>query len=203
MNSDRGALQLQFDFGDEAETKPLAKLLRQEPTDPAHVGQPSLSASPADALMEQVVDTENLERAWRQVKRNRGAPGPDGLTIKQFEGWAGENWPAVRQQLLDGTYRPNPVRRRPTLRVAARRLLGIPNVVDRLIQQAICQVLTPIFDPGFSATNAARRCPVSAFVPAEVPTEPRSRFRRSSGKATLMPSTLTCRSFSTAFNMTS
>ncbi len=67
MNSDRGASQLQFDFGDEAETKPLAKLLRQEPTDPAHVDQPSLSASPVDALMEQVVDTANLERAWRQV----------------------------------------------------------------------------------------------------------------------------------------
>jgi len=50
MNSDRGASQLQFDFGDEGETKPLAKLLRQEPTDPAHVDQPSLSASPADAI---------------------------------------------------------------------------------------------------------------------------------------------------------
>ena len=106
MNSDRGASQLPLDFGDEAETKPLAKLLRQEPTNPAHVGQPSLRVSPADALMEQVVDTAKLERAWRQVKRNRGAPGPDGLTIKQFEAWARENWPGVRQQLLDGTYRP-------------------------------------------------------------------------------------------------
>ena len=78
MNSDRGASQLQFDFGDEGETKPLAKLLRQEPTDPAHVGQPSLSASPADALMEQVVDTANLEHAWRQVKRNRGRAPTEG-----------------------------------------------------------------------------------------------------------------------------
>ena len=78
INSDRGALQLQFDFGDEAETKPLAKLLRREPTDPAHVGQPSLSASPADALMEQVVDTANLERAWRQVKRNPGRAPTEG-----------------------------------------------------------------------------------------------------------------------------
>ena len=124
MNSDRGASQLQFDFGDEGETKPLAKLLRQEPTDPAHVDQPSLSASPADALMEQVVDTANLERAWRQVKRNRGAPGPDGLTIKQFEGWAGENWPAVRQQLLDGTYRPSPVRRKVIPKDGGRPTLG-------------------------------------------------------------------------------
>ncbi len=120
MNSDRGASQLQFDFGDEVETTPLAELLRPEPTDPAPIDQPSLSASPADALMERVVERDNLERAWRQVQRNRGAPGPDGMTIQQFEAWARENWSAVRQQLLDGTYRPGPVRRRPTLRVGAR-----------------------------------------------------------------------------------
>ena len=159
-NSDRGATQQTFDF-DEDETMPLAKLLRPEPTDPALDDQPALSTSSADALMELVVAPRNLEQAWRQVKRNRGAPGPDGMTIKQFEAWARENWPAVRQQLLDGTYRPAPVRRRPTLRVGARipkdgggeRLLGIPNVVDRLIQQATCQVLTPIFDPGFSESS--------------------------------------------------
>ena len=203
MNSDRGASQLPFDFGDEGETKPLAKLLRQEPTDPAHIDQPPLSTSPADALMEQVVDTANLERAWRQVKRNRGAPGPDGLTIKQFEAWARENSPAVRQQLLERTYRPSPVRHKTIPKAGGgERQLGIPNVLDRLIQQAICQVLTPIFDSGFSETNAARRCPVSVFAPAEVPTEPRSRFRKSSGKATLIASMLTCRSFSIASNMT-
>ena len=96
--------------------------------------------------MEQVVDPENLERAWRQVKRNRGAPGPDGMTIKQFEVWARENWPTVRQQLLDGTYRPAPVRRKTIPKEGGgERLLGIPNVLDRLVQQAICQVLTPIF----------------------------------------------------------
>ena len=163
-NSDRGATQQTFDF-DEDEAMPLAKLLRPEPTDPALDDQPALSTSSADALMELVVAPRNLEQAWRQVKRNRGAPGPDGMTIKQFEAWARENWPAVRQQLLDGTYRPAPVRRRPTLRVGARipkdgggeRLLGIPNVVDRLIQQATCQVLTPIFDPGFSESSFAFR----------------------------------------------
>ena len=104
--------------------------------------------------MEQVVDTANLERAWRQVKRNRGAPGPDGLTIKQFEAWARENWPGVRQQLLEGTYRPSPVRRKTIPKEGGgERQLGIPNVLDRLIQQAICQVLTPIFDPGFSESS--------------------------------------------------
>jgi len=87
-------------------------LFRQERTDPARNDQPALSASSEDALMERVVYPRNLERAWRQVKRNRGAPGPDGMTTKQFEAWARENWPAVRQQLLDGTYQPQPVRRK-------------------------------------------------------------------------------------------
>ena len=154
MNPDRGALQRKLDFAREEERPPLAELLRGESTDPALIDQPALGASPADALMEQVVDVDNLERAWRQVRRNRGAPGPDGMTIQQFEAWAPGNWRGVRQQLLDGTYRPGPVRRKPVRKEGGgERLLGIPNVVDRLIQQAICQVLTPIFDPTFSESS--------------------------------------------------
>ncbi|HIE96628.1 MAG TPA: group II intron reverse transcriptase/maturase [Fuerstia sp.] len=104
--------------------------------------------------MEQVVDPRNLEQAWRRVKRNRGAPGPDGMTIKQFESWCPEHWAAIQQQLLDGTYRPAPVRRKTIPKDGGgERLLGIPNVVDRLIQQAIAQVLTPIFDPEFSESS--------------------------------------------------
>ena len=106
MSSDRGALPQKFELAREPEPTRLAELLRPESTDPARVDQPALDASPADALMEQVVDVDNLDRAWRQVRRNRGAPGPDGMTIKQFEAWAREHWPGVRQQLLDGTYRP-------------------------------------------------------------------------------------------------
>ena len=154
VDSDRGALQQQFDFACEAGASPLAKLLRPECTDPAFMDQPALSASSADALMELIVAPENLDRAWRQVKRNRGAPGPDGMTIKQFEPWARENWPVVRQQLLEGTYRPDPVRRKTISKEGGgERLLGIPNVLDRLIQQATCQVLTPIFDPEFSESS--------------------------------------------------
>ena len=153
-NLDRGALQQKFDFDNEDERMPLAELLRQESTDPALDDQPALSASSADALMELVVAPRNLERAWRQVKRNRGAPGADGMTIKQFESWASENWPAVRQQLLDGTYQPQPVRRKTIPKDGGgERQLGIPNVLDRLIQQAICQVLTPVFDPYFSDSS--------------------------------------------------
>ena len=154
MNSDRGARQQTFDFACEEEPTRQAELLRQELTDPACNDQPALDASKADALMEQIVDVENLDKAWRQVRRNRGAPGPDGMTIKQFEAWAPDNWARVRQQLLDGTYRPGPVRRKSVSKPGGgERLLGIPNVLDRLIQQATCQVLTPIFDPTFSESS--------------------------------------------------
>jgi len=155
MNLDRGALPGKFDFAREEEPTGNAKLLRPESTDPALTDQPALDTSEVDALMELVVEVDNLERAWRQVKRNRGAPGPDGMTIRDFEPWARENWPTVRQQLLDGTYRPSPVRRKTIPKPGGKgdRLLGIPNVLDRLIQQAIVQVLTPLFDPTFSESS--------------------------------------------------
>ena len=106
MTSDRGATQQTFDFADEDERTLPAYFLRPEATDPAFADTPSLSVSSDADLMEQMVDPQNLERAWRQVKRNRGAPGPDGMTIKAFEDWCREHWPAVRRQLLDGSYRP-------------------------------------------------------------------------------------------------
>ena len=113
---DRGASQRAFDFGDEVEPPLPVNLLRPEWTDPASVDTPSLSVSSETDLMELIVSPINSARAWRQVRRNRGAPGPDGLTITEFEGWCEEHWPAVRQQLLDGAYRPAPVRRRPPKR---------------------------------------------------------------------------------------
>ncbi len=105
-------------------------------------------------LMEQVVDLYNMERAWKKVKANRGAPGPDGITLQQFPEHFLPLWPALRQQLLDGTYRPEAVRRKAIAKPdGGERLLGIPNILDRLIQQAILQVLTPIFDPDFSESS--------------------------------------------------
>ena len=119
----------------------------------ARAEQPALSLSPM-SLMEAVVDQANLETAWKNVKANRGAPGPDGITIAAFLDWFQPRWPAIRQQLLDGTYRPGPVRRKAIDKPdGGQRLLGTPNVVDRLIQQAIVQVLTPIFDPHFSESS--------------------------------------------------
>ena len=155
MNLDRGAWQRPLDFAREEPWALHAKLFRTEPTDPASSDQPALNASPEDALMELIVSPKNLRKAWRQVKGNRGAPGPDGMTVHKFEAWAGENWSKVRQQLMDGTYRPQPVRRKTIPKPDGKgdRMLGIPNVLDRLIQQAIVQVLTPIFDPSFSESS--------------------------------------------------
>ena len=115
--------------------------------------QPASSMFP-EMMMEAVVDPANMRRAWSQVRANRGAPGPDGITLAQFPAWLGPRWAAIRQQLLDGTYEPSPVRRKTIDKPdGGQRQLGIPNVLDRLIQQAIQQVLTPVFDPGFSESS--------------------------------------------------
>ena len=104
--------------------------------------------------MELIVSNFNLDLAWRRVKRNRGAPGPDGITIADFERELETRLVDLRKQLLDGTYRPQPVRRKVLKKDdGGERLLGIPNVVDRLIQQAILQILTPWFDPEFSQSS--------------------------------------------------
>jgi RNA-directed DNA polymerase len=111
-----------------------------------------------EMMMEAVVDPANMRRAWSQVRANRGAPGPDGITLAQFPAWLGPRWAAIRQQLLDGTYEPAPVRRKTIDKPdGGQRQLGIPNVLDRLIQQAIQQVLTPVFDPGFSESSRGFR----------------------------------------------
>ena len=100
-------------------------------------------------------DPENLAEAWKRVKANKGAPGIDGMRIEDFPDYARQHWPAIRQALHDGSYQPQPVRRVsiPKPNGGGERLLGIPCIVDRVIQQAIAQVLGPIFDPGFSDSS--------------------------------------------------
>jgi RNA-directed DNA polymerase len=114
------------------------------------VTQPALH----DGLMERIVDRANMRRAWKRVKANKGVPGSDGMALEDFPTFARSHWSAIRQDLLDGTYQPQPVRRvsipKPN---GGERWLGIPSVVDRVIQQAIGQVLTSIFDPGFSEST--------------------------------------------------
>lgn len=108
-----------------------------------------------DNLMEAALSPANLKQAWRRVKSNRGAPGIDGLRIEDFPAYAPrERWPAIRQSLNDGCYQPSPIRRVTIPKPGGgERALGIPTVVDRVIQQAIAQVMTPIFDPEFSASS--------------------------------------------------
>jgi len=113
--------------------------------------------------MEAVVAPGNMRRAWARVKANKGAPGIDGMPIEDFPAFARAHWSAIRQCLIDGTYRPQPVRRVMIPKPGGgERALGIPNVVDRVIQQAIAQVLTPIFDPGFSESSFGFRPKKSA-----------------------------------------
>jgi len=101
--------------------------------------------------MKEVCERENLVRAWQRVRGNKGAPGVDGMTIVDAASYLREHWPDIRSQLLSGTYRPQPVRRveipKPDGGV---RKLGVPCVVDRLIQQALLQVLQKRWDPTFS-----------------------------------------------------
>jgi RNA-directed DNA polymerase len=102
-------------------------------------------------MMEQVLAADNLREAWRRVKANAGAPGIDGMTVAAFPAFSREHWPRMRSALMAGTYRPAPVRRvfipKPD---GSQRPLGVPTVLDRVIQQALAQVLTPLYDGGFS-----------------------------------------------------
>ena len=109
-------------------------------------------ADEASMLMEQVVCRENMLAAYRRVVRNKGAAGVDGLTVEDLWGFCQAHWEGIREQLLGGSYRPQPVRKVeiPKPGGTGVRMLGIPTVLDRLIQQALLQVLTPIFDPTFS-----------------------------------------------------
>jgi group II intron reverse transcriptase/maturase len=104
-----------------------------------------------DDLLAQALASANLAAAWQRVKANRGSAGVDGLTIAETAAHLRTHWPRIREALLNGSYRPQPVRRvqipKPTGGV---RELGIPTVTDRLIQQALLQVLQPMLDPTFS-----------------------------------------------------
>jgi RNA-directed DNA polymerase len=107
--------------------------------------------SGASGLMERVVSRPNMLAAYKRVRENKGSPGIDGVTVEQLPIWLKENWARVREELLVGTYWPTPVRRHLIPKTGGgERELGIPTVADRLIQQALLQVLQPIFDPTFS-----------------------------------------------------
>jgi group II intron reverse transcriptase/maturase len=102
------------------------------------------------ALLSRVLERGNMQRALKQVRRNKGAPGIDGMTVDDLPDYLRHHWPAVRAQLLSGSYRPRPVRRVEIPKPDGKtRCLGIPTVLDRLIQQAIAQVISALWEPHF------------------------------------------------------
>ncbi len=104
--------------------------------------------------MEAVVERANLKKALAQVKRNKGAAGVDGMSVDDLPGYLKEHWPAIRAQLLEGTYKPRPVRRVEIPKASGgTRPLGIPTVLDRFIQQAVMQVLQADWDGTFSEAS--------------------------------------------------
>jgi RNA-directed DNA polymerase len=106
---------------------------------------------PNENLLERMLFRDNVQKAWERVKANDGAPGIDHMPIEDFPEFAREHWTSIRESVLAGTYQPSPVKRveipKPTGGI---RPLGIPTVLDRVIQQAMYQVMMPIFDPDFS-----------------------------------------------------
>lgn len=119
---------------------------RDEEPSAAHDSKYSGTAS----LLESVLARGNLQRALKRVKKNRGSPGIDGMTVKELGPWLRDHWIELKATIVAGTFRPSAVRRKEIPKQGGVRKLGIPNVLDRFIQQAILQVLQPLFDPTFS-----------------------------------------------------
>ncbi len=111
-----------------------------------------LSESPTGQirLMESICERSNMKRAVKRVVKNKGAPGMDGMTVRQVKRYLWRHWDKIEKALLDGTYQPMPVRRKEIPKSGGVRLLGIPTALDRVIQQAAAQVLTQIWDYTFS-----------------------------------------------------
>jgi RNA-directed DNA polymerase len=150
LNSDmRQNIQRKLDFS----STPTGEARKAGREGNESLGAMNAPESPArtDRLMEEILDGENLKEALRRVKANKGSPGVDGITVHQLDDYLKQHWPAIRDQLLSGTYKPKPVKRveipKPDGGV---RKLGIPSVLCRFIQQAVMQVLQRQWDPTFS-----------------------------------------------------
>ncbi|WP_408164455.1 group II intron reverse transcriptase/maturase [Caballeronia jiangsuensis] len=123
--------------------------------EPMAANPESESPSASDRLMEEVCERENLKQALKRVRANKGAPGVDGMTVQALPAYLREHWPTIRSMLLEGTYKPQPVRRVeiPKPDGGGVRKLGIPCALDRFVQQAVLQVLQQRWDPTFSDSS--------------------------------------------------
>ena len=142
-------IQLELDFSSALTGE--AREAGREETESSGTANGTENPASTNRLMEEVCERENLKAALRQVKANKGSPGVDGMTVGGIKDYLKQHWPAIREQLLNGTYEPKPVRRveipKPDGGV---RKLGIPTVLDRFIQQAVMQVLQRRWDRTFS-----------------------------------------------------
>jgi len=123
-----------------------------------------LSESPTGQvrLMESICEWSNMKRAVKRVVKNKGAPGVDKMTVRQVKRYLRRHWDKIEKDLLDGTYQPMPVRRKEIPKPGGVRLLGIPTVLDRTIQQATAQVLNEIWDYTFAPYSYGFRPDCSA-----------------------------------------
>ncbi|MBL7132122.1 MAG: group II intron reverse transcriptase/maturase, partial [Candidatus Omnitrophica bacterium] len=109
-------------------------------------------------LMEEVLTKENMTKAMKRVEQNQGAAGIDDMTVGELKNYLKKEWPRIRGELLEGRYKPKPVRRVMIPKAGGgERALGIPTVVDRLIQQAVHQVISPVFEKDFSKSSYGYR----------------------------------------------
>src|SRR6266481_3938349 len=149
-NDKRQNIQKKLDFPSES-TGEACQTGREETESRPTMHGPENPANTL-GLMEEVCQRENLLEAWRRVKANKGSAGIDGMTVGQLSGYLKEHWPTIREQLLNGTYEPQPVRRVEIEKPdgGGMRKLGIPTTLDRFLQQAVMQVLQRRWNPTFS-----------------------------------------------------
>jgi RNA-directed DNA polymerase len=149
-NEKRQNIQMELDFSFMPTGE--AREAGREETESVQTMSDLESPANTNRLMEEVCERENLKVALERVKANRGSPGVDGMTVGQLTDYLKQHWPAIREQLLNGTYEPKPVRRVeiPKPDGGGVRKLGIPSVLDRMIQQAVMQVLQKRWDRTFS-----------------------------------------------------
>jgi RNA-directed DNA polymerase len=149
MSDKRQKNQLMLAFMDESRSE--APRVSTEGTESPVVKRGTESLAIDEHLMEEVCGRENCKQALARVKANKGSAGVDGMTVNELPEFLKQHWPAIREQLLSGTYKPEPVKRveipKPDGGV---RKLGIPTVLDRFIQQTVMQVLQRKWDPTFS-----------------------------------------------------
>ena len=136
-----------------------AKARRLRTSSTQHGGKNSEASAETETGLEQVLEASNMQRAWQRVRRNRGAPGIDGMAIDEFPAFAREHWERISSQIKEGTYRPAPVRRvyipKPD---GSQRPLGVPTVLDRVIQQASpkCSLRSMMVSLATKVTASAR-----------------------------------------------